>query len=368
MHPTHLTSRRAFLGGALAAGGGALLGPWSHAEFRSWDEPRSMASCILILLSGGVSQTDTWDPKEFTPFRPGMSGDDLLGTCRSIATSIPRARFGAGLEQIADIMELGCVVRSIGPMPCAERSSGWRPPSHLQARRTLLEALGALPSEAPLIAPGANAEPSPSLPTTPESPSSESGARFARDLRLALRHASEGASFQLVEYAFEPFAGFDLHDHGASRMIELKRQIDRPIAELIRGLERRRLLDRTLVVVTSEFGRTVGPARGVTAMDAALPAASGGGPSAARHVQLLTEADHGFHAHFHECNAALLFGAGVRRGVAWGRTSDRHPMIAAEDPVSWADWSATLRALRGLPAPIVNVGRVVEGLLASGSA
>src|SRR5438067_7717994 len=38
-------------------------------------------SIIYIWLPGGVAQTDTFDPKKYTPFRPGMHGNELLGTC-----------------------------------------------------------------------------------------------------------------------------------------------------------------------------------------------------------------------------------------------------------------------------------------------
>ena len=37
----------------------------------------------------------------------------------------------------------------------------------------------------------------------------------------------------------------------------MKKQIDGPIAQLIRDLDERGLLERTLVVVASEFGRTI---------------------------------------------------------------------------------------------------------------
>ena len=38
-------------------------------------------------------------------------------------------------------------------------------------------------------------------------------------------------------------------------MKKLKQEIDRPIAQLIRDLEKRGLLDRTLVIIASEFSR-----------------------------------------------------------------------------------------------------------------
>ena len=51
---------------------------------------------ILIWLPGGLPQNDTWDPKNFTPFRAGMKGNELLGTCESISTAADGIRFGRG--------------------------------------------------------------------------------------------------------------------------------------------------------------------------------------------------------------------------------------------------------------------------------
>ena len=52
---------------------------------------------VLIWLPGGVAQTDTWDPKQFTPYHEGMTGDQILGTCESIPTSADGIRLGEGL-------------------------------------------------------------------------------------------------------------------------------------------------------------------------------------------------------------------------------------------------------------------------------
>ena len=83
------------------------------------------------------------------------------------------------------------------------------------------------------------------------------GNRFGHGLLLARRLVEAGARYIQVEYQYGPFKGFDMHENGQKRMTEMKRQIDKPIAQLIRDLEQRGLLDRTLVVIASEFGRTV---------------------------------------------------------------------------------------------------------------
>ena len=83
------------------------------------------------------------------------------------------------------------------------------------------------------------------------------GKRFGHGLLLARRLVEAGARFVQVEYQYGPFKGFDMHEDGQSRMVEMKKQIDGPIAQLIRDLAERGLLERTLVVVATEFGRTI---------------------------------------------------------------------------------------------------------------
>ncbi len=51
--------------------------------------------------------------------------------------------------------------------------------------------------------------------------------------------------------------GFDTHENGRVRLAEMKKQVDGPIAQLIRDLHDRGILERTLVVIASEFGRTI---------------------------------------------------------------------------------------------------------------
>src|SRR5882672_8530463 len=70
-------------------------------------------SIIHIWLPGGIAQTDTWDPKKYTPFRAGMKGNELLGTCEAIPSSADGILLGQGLENIASVMDKGTIVRSL---------------------------------------------------------------------------------------------------------------------------------------------------------------------------------------------------------------------------------------------------------------
>jgi hypothetical protein len=73
----------------------------------------SADAVILIWLPGGIAQTDTWDVKRFTPFEKGMKGSQVLGTCPSIPTAVDGIRFGAGLENMAAVMDRGTLLRTL---------------------------------------------------------------------------------------------------------------------------------------------------------------------------------------------------------------------------------------------------------------
>ena len=64
-----------------------------------------------------------------------------------------------------------------------------------------------------------------------------------------------GARFIEVTTEYIPFFNWDTHENGHARLEAMKRQIDTPIAQLVLDLEERGLLQRTLIVVTSEFSR-----------------------------------------------------------------------------------------------------------------
>ena len=80
-------NRREFLGLAAAS----ALAPAQKPEAKA-------DAMVLIWLPGGIAQTDTWDPKRYTPFQAGMKGSDLLGTCRPVPTKADGIHFGEGLE------------------------------------------------------------------------------------------------------------------------------------------------------------------------------------------------------------------------------------------------------------------------------
>lgn len=179
------------------------------------------------------------------------------------------------------------------------------------------------------------------------------GHRFGFGCLLARRLVEVGARFVEVEYQYAPFRGFDMHENGGTRMVDMKKHIDGPISQLVKDLSDRGLLERTLVVVMTEFGRTIANA----------PSA-GGEPdgfaetSTGEDLIIATEGMYGFHGHFSSCNSMLFFGGGIKKGFAYGKTADVHPMIAVENPVSVMNAHATIYKALGIPA---DTNYVTEG-------
>ena len=171
------------------------------------------------------------------------------------------------------------------------------------------------------------------------------GARFGRGLLLARRLVERGARFVQVEYPFARGKGFDTHENGGSRISEMKKQIDRPIAQLVRDLDQAGLLKRTLVVVATEFGRTVGKSSADSGYaEEQLKDRNG-------ENLIINEPEmYGFHRHFDACNSMLFFGGGFKNGYAFGKTAENHPMVPVENPAALRDVHATILKSLGISA------------------
>jgi len=108
----HELTRREFLKTASAATLATLAAP-SPRAFAAEKGPEPLAdSMILLWMGGAMSQTETFDPKRYSPFTPGMKPKDLLCSFPSIDTSVDGIRFCEGLENLAKVMDRGTVVRS----------------------------------------------------------------------------------------------------------------------------------------------------------------------------------------------------------------------------------------------------------------
>ncbi len=164
--------------------------------------------------------------------------------------------------------------------------------------------------------------------------------RFGRGCLLARRMVESGARFVEVTTEYVPFLHFDTHAEGHTTMARMHGEIDRPIAQLILDLESRKLLDRTLVIIASEFSR-----------DAIIEGKPGSNANdqATHKVDTVTEMKHyGLHRHFTGGTSVVMFGGGVKKGLLYGSTAPERPLLAIEDPVSVTDLHATIMTAMGI--------------------
>ena len=165
------------------------------------------------------------------------------------------------------------------------------------------------------------------------------GGRFGLGCLLARRLTEAGARFIEVTHGYYPFKYWDTHDNGHTRMKELKQMIDAPIAQLVLDLEARKLLDRTLIVVASEFSRDMmmegKPEKRVKDQVNVPPRIDG-----LQH--------YGMHRHFTGAGSVLLFGGGVKKGFVYGETADERPCTTVKDPVTTQQLHASIYRALGI--------------------
>jgi hypothetical protein len=128
----------------------------------------------------------------------------------------------------------------------------------------------------------------------------------------------------------------------------MKKQIDLPIAQLILDLESRGLLDRTLVILASEFSRDM--------LMEGKPG-SNAGDQATEKVDVMKELKHyGQHRHFTGGSCVMLWGGGVKKGQLYGETANERPFMAMKNPISVTDLHATIFNAMGVsPATAFDV-------------
>ena len=141
-------------------------------------------------------------------------------------------------------------------------------------------------------------------------------ASFANNCLLARRLVERGVRFvQLFDQ------GWDHHGAVFKNLKNKCQQVDRPIAALLTDLKQRGLLDETLVVWASEFGRT--------------PMLQGDRAAGAGRD------------HHKDAFCAWFAGGGVKGGTVVGKT-DELGYFPVEDPLSVHDLQATLLHLLGI--------------------
>jgi hypothetical protein len=167
--------------------------------------------------------------------------------------------------------------------------------------------------------------------------------RFGLGCLLARRLVEAGARFIEVTTEYVPFMGWDTHENGHSRAVEMMKLIDAPIARLVLDLEERGLLSRTLIAVASEFSRDMlveGKPDAKVQDQVQVP------------DRVMEDKHYGMHRHFTGAGGIVLFGGGIKRGLVYGQTADERPFVTVKDPVTIPNLHATLYRALGIPADL----------------
>jgi hypothetical protein len=445
------TARREFLQQLAAAGAAALMAgePKLLSAAPSGEQlvhPKPKAdACILLWMAGGMAAPDTFDPKKYVAFEPGVRVADVESTFPAIDTVVDNIKITAGLEQIAQVMDRATLIRShvlpdlgsilhsrhqyhwhtgyvppqtvacphlgawmarvlgpnnpvippfinigqrlegvgeqeelkafttagffgseFGPMnlPYPEQAAeSVRPPKGMDAgrfanrdklyrklidrspRREYLSdhqqqsLVRSMDNAYRLLSAKERAAFDISLEPRQSYEKYDTG-RFGRGCLLARRLVESGARFVEVTTEYVPFFNWDTHANGHTTLKDMKQQIDRPIAQLILDLEAAGLLDRTLVILASEFSRDM-LIEGKPGSNAA--------DQATEKVDVMQELKHyGQHRHFTGSSSVVLFGGGVKRGFLYGESAPERPFMAVKNPISVTDLHATILTAMGV--------------------
>jgi hypothetical protein len=462
-------TRRDFLARASAATLSALAAGFPRAVIaQDTERIAPTADAVIVLwMAGGMAHTETFDPKRYTPFEPGLKPEQVLSTFPAIDTAVDRIKVSQGLERIASVMDRATLIRSYtaGDLGFILHSrhqyqwhTGYAPPQtvaapHLGAivARTLGPKNPALPpfinigqrldvgegeelkafttagflgtefgpfsvpypdEAADVVRPPGDMSPGrfesrdaffrKLLDASPigqegsgyqresllraydnahrllSSPAAKAfdlslepldhiqkyvpgytpgqqfraeqdrfGAKYEQQMvgrfglgcLLARRLVEAGARYIEVTTEYIPFLNWDTHENGHTRTLEMKKQIDAPVAQLVLDLEERGLLDRTLIVLASEFSRDLlieGKPDRTVKDQVEVP-------------DVMTEPQHyGMHRHFTDAGCVLLFGGGIRRGHLHGATADERPCRTLQDRVVIEDLHATILRTLGI--------------------
>lgn len=171
------------------------------------------------------------------------------------------------------------------------------------------------------------------------------GSEFGQRCLLSRRLIERGVRFVEVSHNlnFLNGAGWDVHTASILNQHKLIQELDTAMSALILDLEKRKILDKTLIAITTEFGRP-------PEFD------SGGGRG-------------------HQCRAftCVLAGGGMNHLGAWGETDELSKKIVTS-PVSVPDFFATILASMRIdygkylynadrPIPITDMGTPIQKLL-----
>ena len=182
------------------------------------------------------------------------------------------------------------------------------------------------------------------LSREPDSLKNEYKSEFGQRCLLTRRLFQAGVRFVEVSYSdnFKNGTGWDTHNAGQLNQHLLIQDLDAALATLMADLEKHGLLDKTVILVNSEFGRPGG-------FD------SGGG-----------------RGHHSKCFTSVIAGGGLKHAGAWGESNELGEKVV-ENPVSVPDYFATALAALQIdpganlydgdrPVPITDLGKPIPEL------
>jgi hypothetical protein len=163
--------------------------------------------------------------------------------------------------------------------------------------------------------------------------------RFGLGCLLARRLVEKGARFISVTTEYEPFVGWDTHENGHTRLVNMKKMIDGPVAQLIKDLDKTGQLDRTLVLLASEFSRDM--------MVEGKPELKV--KEQVKQPDILNDIKfYGMHRHFTDAGSVLMWGGGVKKGFVYGKTADERPCKTIENPIKISELHQTIYHTLGI--------------------
>jgi hypothetical protein len=438
-------NRRNFLK-SLSASTLATLG--ASATSRAFEVKHNLSAAtadhvIWITMAGGMAHTETFDPKEYTPYSDGLHASAILSTFKSIPTSVDDLFISEGLENIAQVMHLGTLIRSyqaadLGNILHTKHQynfhTSYEPPQSVDVPHIgswISHEIGGINPVMPnwinigqQFVEGEKEElklfhsagflgaqhgpfiiPDPTKPLTSiqppagmninrfekrndvyremltsspyadalsdfqiesfqrsmeqayslvKSPSAKAfnlseesketherygDSKFAQGCLMARRLVEHGARFITVSTDYIPFLGWDTHNDGHTTVKKMKSMIDKPIAQLLKDLDQRGLLDRTIVFIGTEFSR-----------DSMIEGRKGNEVRDQSRVPdvMKSIAHYGLHRHFTDGISLLAFGGGFKKGFVYGKTADHRPCKAIENPIRINDIHQTIYHALGI--------------------
>jgi hypothetical protein len=337
--PTDSTvSRREFLrAGAAAAVAAAVPGTVRAAPTATAD------ACIFLMLTGGPSQLDTFDPKSNAP-------SDVRGPFKPIRTAVPGLHLSELFPRMAAMADKFSLVRSLHHTAAPIHETGFQlvntgrlfrdGPEWPNAGAVVGELRGRaafdpfewviLPYSAVDCGVKVDVGQSAGWLASREPTYhiwDDSNPPFSDSCFIAARYIERGTKFVTVNMYPTVFdaPSWDCHADRGSLACDLNDyrdtvapMFDTAFTALLTDLDRRGLLDRTLVVATGEFGRTP------------HPNANGG------------------RDHWPGCWTAILAGGGVKGGRVVG-SSDALAGEPKDRPVTPAELVATIYHALGIP-------------------